>query len=137
MTSTTRERTERNGTEAETKTSGEDTAFAYILVVLGITVFLPLAVCVNAIIDGFVISTLWGWFVVPIFGVGTLTMTAAFALVFIYRALNWRTPKKGEKSPGVLATLAWKIAAAAFDLGIGYVVHWAVVHHYLTLSRVV
>ncbi len=66
----------------------------------GLIVFTLLAVVVGTIANGWALSTLWGWFIVPLFGLPALTIPYALGIStiagFLLSANN--TSKSDNKS---------------------------------------
>ena len=55
---------------------------------------LMLAMLISPIINGFVITKLWLWFIVPTFGANPLRIVEAIGLMFL---INYIKPKREEK----------------------------------------
>lgn len=66
-------------------------ALAVVLAVLGAVGLAALAIAFGALIDGFVLSTLWGWLIVPL-GLPPLSLVAAMgvSLVVSYVTYHYR-----------------------------------------------
>lgn len=63
--------------------------------------FIAVIMIAASIINGFVIKTLWGWFIVPFFGVGQLSIPLAigFGLIMSYITYHWKSsPKEKDES---------------------------------------
>ena len=74
----------------------EIAAKLFLLVVLGIPGFATL-IALAAVWRGYVLSVLWGWFMVPGFGVGPLSIPLAIGLSMLIGMLtNHRTMKETE-----------------------------------------
>lgn len=58
------------------------------------------AMAVGAILNGFVISVVWGWFIVPIFGLPSLTIAEAVSVVIVARAVVNPVSKSDSKNKG-------------------------------------
>ena len=52
---------------------------------VGVLAFIALALLWSAAWAGFTVSVLWGWFVVPIFGLPALTVAQAYGLALVIR----------------------------------------------------
>lgn len=78
------------------------TALIISVLVAGLSVLVAGAVALVVVLDGFVLSCLWAWFVVPYFGVKTLSVPLAVGLMLVVRKI-WsryepRSPDTRTKS---------------------------------------
>lgn len=76
------------------------------------------------LLQGFVISTLWRWFCVPVFHVSILTMAQAIGLgVLISYASNIPSKKNETKNSieAIIESVCEKVMFAVFALLIGYI----------------
>jgi len=80
---------------------------------------LVLMVLISAIVDGFIISRLWKWFVVPL-GVRPISIAWAVGLDALWRAF---APNPFSKSVPPAEALARMFYRACAVLSIGYVAH--------------
>ena len=95
-------------------------SFAVILIAIG--GFL-LAAVLSSIWSGFVLATLWGWFVASYFGVKALSIPVAIGLSGIARYATYQMPvedKNNDPDWGKMV-IYWYIVPAAF-LVCGWVV---------------
>jgi len=93
-----------------------------ILAILGF----PVLVALSAVTAGWVLSILWGWFVVPAFGIPALTIAQAIGVSYVVSFLARRTaqPNKGEKEHSeVIWGLSVLLISPLLTLGIGWVIH--------------
>lgn len=89
---------------------------AVILLVLGV----PLA-----LLRGFVISTLWGWYVVTSFGAPSLGVVQAIGITLIAGLLlGARVPAKNEE-PDVVRDVAWSLVISLVALVMGFLWRFA------------
>ena len=99
---------------------GFDAMVALVLLM----VFSPLSI----LWSGYVLTVLWGWFVVPTFAVAALSIPAAAGLSMVIRfASNWGAAEKGDRGPiGDVGYSIWKSTfIPAWMLFWGWVVqHW-------------
>ena len=58
--------------------------------VLGALVLIPLVITISSIINGYVFSTLWGWFIIPIFGLTALSIPQAIGISMIVSFLTYQ-----------------------------------------------
>lgn len=89
---------------------------------------IPVVLIVSSISAGFVLSVLWGWFVVPIFGVPGLTIAQAIGFSMVVNFLTYQyndngSDKKEEKSKGIIYLISLAIARPVIVLAISYIVH--------------
>lgn len=82
------------------------------------------AAVVVMLVNGFVLATLWGWFVVPVFGAPPLTIFQAIGITLIttYAAYEHR-PKKGEEKVDWTEAVAYMVSKPIAALLIGFVVY--------------
>jgi hypothetical protein len=94
-----------------------------LLAILGLLIIIPL----NAVLEGWVLTTLWGWFVVPTFDLPQLTVVPAIGLCLIVNFLVQIPPKEKKKDEDT-ATLVGQLVAKAifmplFFLFLGWIVN--------------
>lgn len=81
-----------------------------------------IAVPLIVILRGFVLTVLWGWFVVTTFGLPELSLPAALGVALVAQFLIYHPYRKPEES-----TSSERIGRAVgynlFALGIGWIVH--------------
>lgn len=75
--------------------------------------------------SGFTLSVLWGWFVVPFFGVPTLSVAQAYGMALVVRAAKG-LDTRSEKNPGSFGVVLGKAFVLAplisgFSLLFGWV----------------
>ncbi len=97
------------------------------LAVLGGVVGVAFLMVFSAIFNGYALSVLWGWFVVPTFGAPALDVVPAIgiALVVGYMTHQMREKKKDEQSfKQIIAHgTAYAIIKPSFALFTGWIVH--------------
>ena len=89
-----------------------------------VVVFLVLAIfTLMAIIRGFVLSYLWGWFVVP-FGLPELSIPHAIGISLIIGFLTHQIRKEDEKKQPdeVIGSIGTAIIATGFAFLVGWIV---------------
>lgn len=89
---------------------------------------IPVVPVVGSIASGFALSVLWGWFVVPLFGVPNLTIAQAIGLSMVVGFLTYQyhdNHKKEEMSLAgkIIYLVLLAIIQPAVTLVIGYIVH--------------
>lgn len=91
---------------------------------LGIIVAIIAAMFLSAIWSGYVLTVLWGWFIVPLFGLPALSLVYAIGLSLVVGYLTHQlTPTSGKEVNEYLMTAGWYafIKPLVF-LGVGFVV---------------
>ena len=86
---------------------------AAILVSIGIIALIPLA----AMLNGYVLATLWVWFIVPVFDLPTLTVPYAIGISMVIGVLTHQdcvTEKKDNWWESLLKIFTQPLAALAF-----------------------
>lgn len=76
----------------------DSTASEKAALALGAIAFCVLAIVWSAFWSGLALSVLWGWFVVPAFGLPSLNLAMAYGLVLV--ALAMQRPPQASKSDG-------------------------------------
>lgn len=94
-----------------------------LLAILGFVVLLIF----SSIFNGYALSVLWGWFVVPTFHLPTLSLVQAIGLAMILTYLTYQhvDAKKGDESFGEMMAKAFPLTLIrpSFALLFGYVLH--------------
>lgn len=94
-------------------------------------VFIGGVLVTSIIVRGFVLSVLWGWFVVPLFGLPVLSIPLAFALVIVAGTLHptYQSPPKIRKqfleeegTAKRIGDLIGAVLGPLVSLGLGWVV---------------
>jgi len=90
--------------------------------IVGVLALLTIA----SIWKGYVLTVLWGWFVVPTFGLPALALAPAIGLAMVVSFLTYQHTASQEPDPDVSTRMAKAIAHTlvmpALVLGIGWVV---------------
>jgi hypothetical protein len=101
-------------------TKNAETALACV----GVIALIPVLIVVGAIVDGFVVRALWGWFVAPTFGLPLLSLPLAIGVALTVRALRPNpTDYKRDDSEWYAKLFGGLVISPAFTLATGYVVH--------------
>ncbi len=94
------------------------------LVCFGLFVIAPIGV----VLKGWALSTLWGWFIVPTFGIPSLSIPAAIGISLIAAYLAKPVmPEDEKKSPGELALerISRQLFVPPIVVFLGWIVtHW-------------
>lgn len=75
--------------------------------------------------NGYALSILWGWFVVPVFSAPPLGVAAAIgiAIVASYLTYHYRhEPEHGSVTDRLATSIVWALVKPCFALALGYVV---------------
>jgi len=90
-----------------------------IVLVLGSLVAVPLV-----ILQGWVLSVMWGWFVAPTFGIAELSVPVGIGICFIASFLTRQTPNNtGKTDMEKVSEFVGFIVSPLFVLLWGYVIH--------------
>lgn len=85
--------------------------------------FTLITMVITALIGGFVLQTLWGWFIVPTFTMQPLTLTQAIGISFFINYLKMDLGKDYEFSMEfVLRVLIATIVMSLLVLSLGWVI---------------
>lgn len=94
----------------------------FFTVIVGVIAFFVIWIPF-AILDGFVLIKLWGWFIVPTFALPTLGLAAAIGIAMIIRYLTHEHKWDGEKNKKNLGSqFAIAISYPILSLLLGYIV---------------
>lgn len=92
--------------------------------VVGAVSALLLAIVWSGLVTGVMLSVLWGWFIVPIFGLPALSIIQAWGVAIVFRSLQGiDLGQKTEQSWGSLFAKAFigKPLVAVLILGVAWV----------------
>ena len=84
---------------------------------------------VSSILNGYVLSVLWGWFMVPTFGLPDLSVAAAVGISLIVRYLTDQHKSSEPKNEGETfgekfgTAIGIAILAPLFALFFGWIIH--------------
>ena len=93
-----------------------------IAAIVGIVALTAALIAVSSLLNGFVLSILWGWFIVPLFGLPQLSLPYAIGIGMVVSFLTYQHVDSG-KSENALATLVGLIIARpALTLLLGWIV---------------
>jgi hypothetical protein len=73
----------------------------------------------NLVLDGWVLKTLWGWFVVPRFSLAPLNITSAIGLSLVIGLVTYQYNGHDSSKERV----AWSVAMPVLLLVVGWCVH--------------
>ncbi len=92
---------------------------------IGVMISVVLVSVVGAIINGWALSTLWGWFIVPVFDLPILTIIQAIGISLILGYITSKEPKHSDdrkSSDRIIESTAHTLATPLFSVGIGWIV---------------
>ncbi len=92
---------------------------------IGIGFVFILISTVEVIINGWALSALWGWFVVPIFNLPSLTIIQAIGIGLILSYITNKSPSQEDNrktSEKIIDGIARSIMAPIFSVGTGWVI---------------
>jgi hypothetical protein len=96
------------------------------LTCIGLFALIVISIIVGSIVNGYVLSILWGWFVIPVFKAPALSITTAIGLSLVINMLISRSnsSNKEKKEIGELIgeTIGSTIFLPLFTLFIGWIV---------------
>lgn len=117
---------------SRSSSSSESSALAGLaLILLAIFGFIPalfLVLGISSILNGWVLSILWGWFISPVFGIPAITVGQAIGLAMVVSYLTYQhtennASKKDEKTSYYVGLIVALLLRPLVTLGIGYIVH--------------
>lgn len=99
-------------------------ALAIFVGVIGVVAVLAAVVALSAIINGWVLTYLWHWFAVPIFGFHELTIVQAIGIGLIIGFMTHKAviSKKDSRDTDWGGTIG-NLLSPFFVLFFGYIVH--------------
>ena len=91
-------------------------------------VFIVVAATVATLMNGWALSVLWGWFIVPLFALPALPILYAIGISFIasllYRNVLNTEKKKGEDTSTLIGKMIGQIIGIPlFAVFLGWIVH--------------
>lgn len=99
------------------------TLLAGLAALLGITLIVALIITVSSIVNGYVFSILWGWFVVPTFGLAPLSIPAAIGLAMCVSYLTYDYNDAKDPDRKWWTPMVVMIARPVIALSFGFIVH--------------
>ena len=99
-----------------------------LLAVFGGIVGLGIVLVLGSVLNGYALSVLWGWFVVPTFGGPTLGVVPAIGIAMVVSYLTHQIPDNNKKEEGdpiekIIRGIAITILQPLFALLFGWIVH--------------
>lgn len=98
-----------------------------VLAFFGGAVGFVILIALSSILNGYVLSVLWGWFMVPTFHVPALTLAPAIGLAMVVSYLTYQISDCEESDKGfgekIARGVAYAIMKPGFALFAGWIVH--------------
>lgn len=91
------------------------------IAILGVIAFIILTVTALTVLNGFVLSQMWAWFVVPLFGLPALTIPYAIGLSMVFSLFTHRKPDMNKDKKAAWGELGMMVVGRLLVLAIGYV----------------
>ena len=93
----------------------------FLLAVLGFF----LVVALSVLLDGWALSLLWGWFIVPTFNAPELTLAPAIGLALVVRYLttHFEQPEDDDPVENLIRAIVHAAVKPMMALAIGWIVH--------------
>ena len=96
------------------------------LAIFGGCLLVVVAVIGGIVVEGLVLSVLWGWFMVPILGVPVLTLAQAYGVSLVFAALQgYREPAQNDENTSVAKSLTKLLTIMVFRpallIGLGWI----------------
>ena len=102
-----------------------------LLAALGLVVLVAATVVVSAVFNGYVLSILWGWFMVPVFHLPALSVAPAIGIALVIGYLTKQLPPDiEEKERSTASKIARLVGLAVFHPALVLVFGW-VVHKFM------
>jgi hypothetical protein len=61
-----------------------------VLLAIAALIFLPILLALSVVLNGYVLCVLWGWFIVPTFGLPRLSIPAALGVALVASVLTYQ-----------------------------------------------
>lgn len=96
------------------------------LIIVGFIVTVPALIALSAILNGWVLSILWKWFMVPTLGLPDISLASAIGIALVISYLTYQPvdcePKERETGEKVVY-LGMLVLRPFFVLFFGWIVH--------------
>lgn len=79
----------------------------------------------QALLAGYVFSILWGWFIVPTFGIAALSIAQALGVSLTFSYISSAKPDDDSTKSSedrLISAISWTITKAAMAISIGWIV---------------
>jgi len=95
------------------------------LAILGAIALIPILIATSALLNGWVLTKLWGWFIVPAFELPSLTLLPAIGIGLVVSLLTHQHVHNDygdDKAKALASALGAMILSPLMSLAIGYIV---------------
>jgi hypothetical protein len=97
-----------------------------MLAALGIFFLCLVAIPLGMIWNAFVVTKLWAWFIVPIFGLAPLALVPAMGVVLVIAYLTHQTPTKSKSGDDITEGFIHALCVVVLKPAIALVVGWII-----------
>lgn len=104
----------------------ENTVAVIASVAVGLVALLALSIIWSALWFGLSLSILWGWFVVPLFGLPSIGVAQSYGLILVLRLMTINASIKKESETKTADLIARSILTPPFSAGVFICVGWLV-----------
>lgn len=110
-----------------TSSTSKEAIVLAAVAVLALTPVLFGVVALSAIINGWVLSILWGWFIVPVFNIPAISVEQAIGLAMVVSYLTYQhinaDSKRKSKGESTVELFVALLARPLITLLFGYILH--------------
>jgi len=93
----------------------------------GVLVALIIGTILSTAVNGWALMTLWGWFVIPVFGLPSLSIVQAIGVALVVSFLTKHTDTSVQQKRSTGEAIGFLVGSSFFlpviTVAIGYVVH--------------
>jgi len=94
---------------------------------VGLIVLFVVAIVASSAMNGWALSVMWGWFVIPVFGLPPLSVVAAIGISMVVRMMTWTGDGDNDSGKSsqekIITAIAKAFISPLITLAIGYIVH--------------
>lgn len=112
--------------ERKNKMNKSDKTAASCFIGIGAAALIPLLIIVTYLINGFVLSKMWLWFIVTTFGAPVLTVPQAIGVGMIVSFLTYRATPKNKDSNSEWSQIIIDILSAMIAPFVTLLIAWIV-----------
>ncbi len=96
------------------------------LACFGVGVLAPLTIIVNALLSGWILSVLWGWFIIPVFHLPALTIPYAIGISIVAGLLTHQYQDRNTKNKSAEERITDVLMVSIIDPLLVLVIAWVV-----------
>lgn len=92
----------------------------------GLVLFAIAAIVISAIMNGWALSVTWAWFIVPVFGLPTLTVVQAIGVALVAAILTHQSQEsnKEKEIPELTGEIISRsVLVPLATVGLGWIIH--------------